>query len=305
MAPNLSGLHNNSSTKSQRHMVCNGWSQHQPWKQLTVQSGTWLLQCKLCWLQQDACADAQAIQAAQVLVSSPQCRHEAMQHLQPDQDTSRPWLMIALVDLISSNTIAADVYMLLEREDYHIGLGLKVLKELGFIDGITVDHRTNGPHVVFFKDYVVCLYPIVSICYILSYSGTKMTLSYHEQQNTRCPKIHHSARSCQESSAWYCTHISCANPIPSLIGLLPLCLPLEVPLLIVPLLLQLVPLHVLQAADPQHHQNRLYHQDHACGWSYGEQQRLGENEHCHIHIKLWSDEWVCESAISPILCCSP
>ena len=47
--------------------------------------------------------------------------------------------MIALVDLVSSDTIAADVYMTLEQEDYRRAWILKRLKELGFIDGITVD----------------------------------------------------------------------------------------------------------------------------------------------------------------------
>ena len=94
---------------------------------------------KLRRLQQDAHADAQAVQAAKVLASSPQRRHEAMQRLQQTETHLDPDRMIALVDLISSDTIAADVYMSFEREDYRRAWISKQLKELGFIDGITVD----------------------------------------------------------------------------------------------------------------------------------------------------------------------
>jgi hypothetical protein len=94
---------------------------------------------KLRRLQQDAHADAQAVQAAKVLASSPQRRHEAMQRLQQTETHLDPDRMIALVDLISGDTIAADVYMSFEREDYRRAWISKRLKELGFIDGITVD----------------------------------------------------------------------------------------------------------------------------------------------------------------------
>jgi hypothetical protein len=47
--------------------------------------------------------------------------------------------MIALVDLVSSDTIAADVYMTLEQEDYRKAWISKRLRELGFVEGITVD----------------------------------------------------------------------------------------------------------------------------------------------------------------------
>jgi hypothetical protein len=97
---------------------------------------------KLRQLQQEACADAQAAQAAQLLqtsVSSPQRRHEAMQHLQQSETYLDPDRMIALIDLVSSDTIAADVYMTLEREDYHKAWISKWLRELSFIEGITVD----------------------------------------------------------------------------------------------------------------------------------------------------------------------
>ena len=71
---------------------------------------------KLRRLQQDAHADAQAVQAAKILALSPQCRHEAMQFLQQTETHLDPNHMIALVNLISGNTIAADVYMSFERE---------------------------------------------------------------------------------------------------------------------------------------------------------------------------------------------
>ena len=73
-------------------------------------------------------------------------------------------------------------------------------------------------------------------------------------------------------------------------------LPLEVPLLIVPLPPQLLPpLHELQAVDPQCHWNQLYHHDHACGSSCGEQWGLGANK---LVYPYWivEDEWVYESA---------
>lgn len=94
---------------------------------------------KLRRLQQDARTDAQATQAVQLLASSPQRRHEAMQRLQQTETHLDPDRMIALVDLVSSDTIAADVYMTLEREDYRKAWISKRLKELGFVDGIAVD----------------------------------------------------------------------------------------------------------------------------------------------------------------------
>ena len=94
---------------------------------------------KLHRLQQDVHADAQAAQAVQLLASSPQRRHEAMQRLQQTETYLDADRMIALVDLVSSDTIAADVYMTLEREDYRKTWVSKRLKELGFIDGIAVN----------------------------------------------------------------------------------------------------------------------------------------------------------------------
>ena len=94
---------------------------------------------KLRQLQQDACADAQAVQATKVLASSPQHRHEAMHHLQQTETHLDPDCMITLVDLISGDTIAANVYMSFEQEDYHWAWISKWLKELGFIDGVTVN----------------------------------------------------------------------------------------------------------------------------------------------------------------------
>jgi hypothetical protein len=94
---------------------------------------------KLRRLQQDARTDAQATQAVKLLASSPQRRHEAMQRLQQTETHLDPDRMIALVDLVSSDTIAADVYMTLEREDYRKAWISKRLKELGFVDGIAVD----------------------------------------------------------------------------------------------------------------------------------------------------------------------
>ena len=62
-----------------------------------------------------------------------------MQRLQQTETHLDPDRMIALVDLISGDTIAADVYMSFKQEDYHWAWISKQLKELGFIDRITVD----------------------------------------------------------------------------------------------------------------------------------------------------------------------
>jgi hypothetical protein len=102
---------------------------------------------KLHQLQQEAHADAQAAQAARQLQvsSSPQRRHEAMQRLQQTETYLDPDHMIALVDLVSSNTIAANVYMTLEQEDYRQAWVSKRLKELGFVEGIIVNEYSHPP----------------------------------------------------------------------------------------------------------------------------------------------------------------
>ena len=127
----LSSLHNSSSKKSKTRSataidgvkasldtigssICDMTAEH-----------------KLRQLQQDVCVDAQAAQAVQLLASSPQHRHEAMQCLHQMETYLDANHMIALVNLISSDTIAADVYMTLEQEDYCKTWVLKWLKELG------------------------------------------------------------------------------------------------------------------------------------------------------------------------------
>ena len=135
---NLSGLLNSSSKKAKAHSstAIDGVSAGLENIGNSIRDMT--TECKFHWVQQEARANAQATQAAQQLASSPQCRHEAMQHLQQTKSYPDPNHMIALVDLISSDTIAADVYMTLEWEDYCRAWISKRLKELGFVNRITV-----------------------------------------------------------------------------------------------------------------------------------------------------------------------
>ena len=62
-----------------------------------------------------------------------------IQHLWQTETYLDPDHMITLVDLISSDTIAADIYMISEQEDYRKAWISKWLKELGFINRITVE----------------------------------------------------------------------------------------------------------------------------------------------------------------------
>ena len=91
---------------------------------------------KLCRLQLDARADAAHEQGGKA--ESPHRRHEAMQRVQQIEthlDASR---VMALADLVAKDTIAADTYMSIEREDYcHAWVALK-LKGMGFVDGISI-----------------------------------------------------------------------------------------------------------------------------------------------------------------------
>jgi hypothetical protein len=90
---------------------------------------------KLRRLQIDARVDAAHEQGGKA--ESPQRRHEAMQRVQQMEthlDASR---VMALADLVAKDTIAADIYMSIEREDYcHAWVALK-LKEMGFVEGVS------------------------------------------------------------------------------------------------------------------------------------------------------------------------
>ena len=136
---NLSGSHNSSGKKSKARSATAMDGVGTALQSIGSSIRDMTAERKLRRLQDDARASAQAVQAAQVLSSSPQRRHEAMQRLQQTETNLDPDRMIALVDLVSSNTIAADVYMTLEREDYRKAWISKRLKELGFVDGIAVD----------------------------------------------------------------------------------------------------------------------------------------------------------------------
>jgi hypothetical protein len=91
---------------------------------------------QLCRLQR---VDPKAAQLFQASASSRQCRHEAVQRLQQTETYLDHDRMVALVDLVSVDTIAAGVYTSLKREDCRKVWISKRLKELGFIEGIAVD----------------------------------------------------------------------------------------------------------------------------------------------------------------------
>ena len=61
-----------------------------------------------------------------------------MQHVQQIKTHLDASCVMALANLVAKDTIAADIYMLIEREDYrHAWVALK-LKEMGFVDGISI-----------------------------------------------------------------------------------------------------------------------------------------------------------------------
>jgi hypothetical protein len=93
---------------------------------------------KMRRLQVEARHETQLAAQARVLSSSPQRRHEAMQCMQQTESYLDPDRMIALIDLVSSDTIAADVYLSLQREDYRRHWISKRLADLGFVDGVAV-----------------------------------------------------------------------------------------------------------------------------------------------------------------------
>ena len=82
-------------------------------------------QCKHHRLQEDVCAEAQVAAQAHSVSSSPQCRHKAMQHLQQSKTYLNADCMGALIDLVSSDAIAAIAYLSLEQEDYCKRYGLQ------------------------------------------------------------------------------------------------------------------------------------------------------------------------------------
>jgi Fe2+ transport system protein FeoA len=61
-----------------------------------------------------------------------------MQRLQQTETYLDAEQTIAMVDLVSSDTIAADVYMALEREDYRKVWIAKRLMNMGFVEGATI-----------------------------------------------------------------------------------------------------------------------------------------------------------------------
>ena len=69
---------------------------------------------KLCRLQEDVHAEAQVAAQAYAMSSSPQHRHKAMQHLQQTETYLDADCMVALIDLVSSDTIAVTAYLSLE-----------------------------------------------------------------------------------------------------------------------------------------------------------------------------------------------
>src|SRR6202040_1885393 len=93
---------------------------------------------KLRRLQVDARALADAGQEQGGKPQSPQCRHEATQCVQQLETYLDPPRVMALADLVARDTIAADMYMTIEREDYRCAWVALKLKEMGFVDGISI-----------------------------------------------------------------------------------------------------------------------------------------------------------------------
>ncbi|KIL61159.1 hypothetical protein M378DRAFT_167341, partial [Amanita muscaria Koide BX008] len=64
-------------------------------------------------------------------------RHEAMRRVQQEThlDASRA---TALADLVAMDTTAADIYMSIEQEDCRRAWVALKLKEMGFVDGISI-----------------------------------------------------------------------------------------------------------------------------------------------------------------------
>ena len=98
---------------------------------------------KLHRLQEDECAEAQVAAQAYAMSSSPQHRHEAMQHLQQTEIYLDADPMVALIDLDSLDMIAATAYLSLEQQDYRKVWVPKWLKELGYIEGWQLTCRLN------------------------------------------------------------------------------------------------------------------------------------------------------------------
>ena len=71
-------------------------------------------ECKLHRLQEDAHAKAQVAAQAYAMSSSPQHRHKAMQCLQQTETYLNAVHMVALINLVSSDTIAVTAYLSLE-----------------------------------------------------------------------------------------------------------------------------------------------------------------------------------------------
>jgi hypothetical protein len=69
---------------------------------------------------------------------SPRRRHEAMQRVQQIETHLDPSRVMALVDLVAKDTIAADIYMSIEREDFRHAWVALTLKKMGFVDGISI-----------------------------------------------------------------------------------------------------------------------------------------------------------------------
>ena len=131
---------NNSSSKKQKH---HGGAMIEGVKASLDIIGTSMCdlaaECKLHRLQEDAQAKAQVAAQAYAMSSSPQCRHEAMQHLQQTETYLDADRMVALINLVLSDMIAATAYLSLEWEDYYKVWVVKQLKELGYIEGLAVD----------------------------------------------------------------------------------------------------------------------------------------------------------------------
>lgn len=79
---------------------------------------------------------AQAAQAAEALKSSSKHRHEAVVLLQEQEEYLKPAPMVALLEYVARETVAADLYLLIKREDYRRAWVMMTLNDLNFVGDI-------------------------------------------------------------------------------------------------------------------------------------------------------------------------
>ena len=88
--------------------------------------------------QVHAQAQAQAAPNVRITASSPERRLEAREKVQREEQYLDPERMVALLDHISEDTAAADIYLSLHTEPVRKAWIDRRLKQMGFVEGVTV-----------------------------------------------------------------------------------------------------------------------------------------------------------------------